>query len=145
MGAPVAPGHRVSLDVPPQSLVHPLWFPPRVWSDGLSPSPPQESMQAYVTNVYNSVVEELTLEKKRRFIAVEQEYFRLWWDGVASDEQKGQVMVPSGCPYQAAESRCPGGPGDDPSGSSWVMLCVTRSGLHRPGGPNCTELCPGSI
>nr|XP_025145440.1 epididymis-specific alpha-mannosidase-like isoform X1 [Bubalus bubalis] len=51
----------------------------------------QENMQAYVTNVYNSVVEELTLEKKRRFIAVEQEYFRLWWDGVASDEQKGQV------------------------------------------------------
>ncbi|CAN0481946.1 unnamed protein product [Rangifer tarandus platyrhynchus] len=51
----------------------------------------QESMQAYVTNVYNSVVEELTLEKKRRFIAVEQEYFRLWWDGVASDGQKGQV------------------------------------------------------
>ncbi|XP_061001133.1 epididymis-specific alpha-mannosidase-like isoform X2 [Dama dama] len=51
----------------------------------------QESMQAYVTNVYNTVVEELTLEKKRRFIAVEQEYLRLWWDGVASDEQKGQV------------------------------------------------------
>ncbi|KAB0343916.1 hypothetical protein FD754_020842 [Muntiacus muntjak] len=46
----------------------------------------QESMQAYVTNVYNTVVEELTLEKKRRFIAVEQEYFRLWWDGVASDD-----------------------------------------------------------
>ncbi|XP_069451160.1 epididymis-specific alpha-mannosidase-like [Ovis canadensis] len=51
----------------------------------------QESMQAYVTNVYNSVVEALTLEKKRKFIAVEQEYFRLWWDGVASDGQKGQV------------------------------------------------------
>ncbi|XP_010852848.1 PREDICTED: epididymis-specific alpha-mannosidase-like [Bison bison bison] len=51
----------------------------------------QESMQAYVTNVYNSVVEALTLEKKRRFIAVEQEYFRLWWDGVASDWQKRKV------------------------------------------------------
>ncbi|KAI4542711.1 hypothetical protein MG293_006837 [Ovis ammon polii] len=51
----------------------------------------QESMQVYVTNVYNSVVEELTLEKKRRFIAVEQEYFRLWWDGIASDGQKSQV------------------------------------------------------
>ncbi|KAG5207876.1 hypothetical protein JEQ12_017640 [Ovis aries] len=51
----------------------------------------QESMQAYVTNVYNSVVEELILERRRRFIAVEQEYFRLWWDGVASDKQKGQV------------------------------------------------------
>ena len=116
------PGHRVSLDVPPRSLVHALWFPPRGWSDGLSPSPLQESMQAYVTNVYNSVVEELTLEKKRRFIAVEQEYFRLWWDGVASEEQKGQVTLPSGGPHQADESRCPGGPGDDPSGSSWVVL-----------------------
>uniref|UniRef100_A0AC11BCQ7 Uncharacterized protein n=1 Tax=Ovis aries TaxID=9940 RepID=A0AC11BCQ7_SHEEP len=51
----------------------------------------QESMQAYVTNVYNSVVEELILERRRRFITVEQEYFRLWWDGVASDKQKGQV------------------------------------------------------
>ena len=113
-GAPVAPTHHVSLDVPPRSLVHALWFPPRVWSDGLSPSPPQESMQAYVTNVYNSVVEELILEKKRRFIAVEQVYFRLWWDGVASDKQKGQVMLPSGRPRQAAESRCLGSPGDDP-------------------------------
>ena len=79
-------------------------------------------MQAYVTNIYNTVVEELTLEKKRRFIAVEQEYFRLWWDGVASEEQKGQVTLPSGGPHQADESRCPGGPGDDPSGSSWVVL-----------------------
>uniref|UniRef100_A0A4W2D2S1 Alpha-mannosidase n=1 Tax=Bos indicus x Bos taurus TaxID=30522 RepID=A0A4W2D2S1_BOBOX len=51
----------------------------------------QENMQAYVTNVYNSVVEALTLEKKRRFIAVEQEYFRLWWDGVASHWQKRKV------------------------------------------------------
>ncbi|XDB51620.1 hypothetical protein AB1E18_005174 [Capra hircus] len=51
----------------------------------------QENMQAYVTNVYNSMVEALTLEKKRRFIVVEQEYFQLWWDGVASDTQKGQV------------------------------------------------------
>ena len=89
----MAPRHRVSLDVPPRSLVDALWFPPRGWNDGLSPSPLQESMQAYVTNVYNSVVEELTLEKKRRFIAVEQEYFRLWWDGVASEEQKGQVTL----------------------------------------------------
>lgn len=144
-GVSVDPGHRVSLDVPPQSLVHALWFPPRGWSDGLSPSPLQESMQAYVTNVYNSVVEELTLEKKRRFIAVEQEYFRLWWDGVASEEQKGQVTVLSGGSHQAAESRCPGGPGVDPSGSSWVVLCVARAGLHRPGGPNPAELCPGSV
>ena len=145
MGAPVAPGHRVSLDVPPQSLVHPLWFPPRVWSDGLSPSPPQESMQAYVTNVYNSVVEELTLEKKRRFIIVEQEYFRLWWDGVASDKQKGQVTLPSGSPHQADESRCPRGPRDDPSGSSWVVLHEARAGLHKPGGHNPAGLCTGSV
>ena len=141
----MAPGHRVSLDVPPRSLVHALWFPPRVWNDGLSPSPPQESMQAYVTNVYNSVVEELILERRHRFIAVEQVYFRLWWDGVASDGQKSQVMLPSGDPRQAAESRCPGGPRDNSAGSSWVILCVTRPGLHRPGGPNRAELCPGSI
>lgn len=75
----------------------------------VSPLPtPEESMQAYVTNVYNSVVEALTLEKKRKFIAVEQEYFRLWWDGVTSDGQKGQVTLPSGRAHQADESGCPG-------------------------------------
>nr|XP_020766351.1 epididymis-specific alpha-mannosidase-like [Odocoileus virginianus texanus] len=70
-----------------------IWGRPdgNVWVPGSCVPCAQESMQAYVTNVYNSVVEELTLEKKRRFIAVEQEYFRLWWDGVASDRQKGQV------------------------------------------------------
>eukprot|EP00071_Canis_lupus_P039188 XP_022272745.1 epididymis-specific alpha-mannosidase-like isoform X1 [Canis lupus familiaris] len=31
------------------------------------------------------------LQKQRRFIAVEQEYFRLWWDGIASYRQKRQV------------------------------------------------------
>nr|XP_035150014.2 epididymis-specific alpha-mannosidase isoform X1 [Callithrix jacchus]XP_035150015.2 epididymis-specific alpha-mannosidase isoform X1 [Callithrix jacchus] len=51
----------------------------------------QESMQAYAANVYTSVVEELTRGQQRRFIAVEQEFFRLWWDGVASDQQKHQV------------------------------------------------------
>uniref|UniRef100_A0A452VDV2 Alpha-mannosidase n=1 Tax=Ursus maritimus TaxID=29073 RepID=A0A452VDV2_URSMA len=51
----------------------------------------QESLRAYAANVYTSVVEELTLRKHRRFIAVEQEYFRLWWDGIASDRQKRQV------------------------------------------------------
>ena len=102
-------------------------------------------MQAYVTNVYNSVVEELTLEKKRRFIIVEQEYFRLWWDGVASDKQKGQVTLPSGSPHQADESRCPRGPGDDPSGSSWVVLHEARAVLHKPGGHNPARLCPGSV
>ncbi|XP_070469417.1 epididymis-specific alpha-mannosidase isoform X1 [Equus przewalskii] len=51
----------------------------------------QESMQAYAANVYTSVVEELARKKKRRFILVEQEFFRLWWDGLASDKQKRQV------------------------------------------------------
>ncbi|XP_004396300.1 PREDICTED: epididymis-specific alpha-mannosidase [Odobenus rosmarus divergens] len=51
----------------------------------------QESLRAYAANVYTSVVEELMLQKHRRFIAVEQEYFRLWWDGIASDRQKHQV------------------------------------------------------
>nr|XP_035960565.1 epididymis-specific alpha-mannosidase [Halichoerus grypus] len=51
----------------------------------------QESLRAYAANVYTSVVEELMLQNHRRFIAVEQEYFRLWWDGIASDRQKRQV------------------------------------------------------
>ncbi|XP_059228156.1 epididymis-specific alpha-mannosidase-like [Mustela nigripes] len=51
----------------------------------------QESPWAYAANVYTSVVQELMLQKHRRFIAVEQEYFRLWWDGIASDRQKRQV------------------------------------------------------
>uniref|UniRef100_A0A8D1VJJ0 Alpha-mannosidase n=3 Tax=Sus scrofa TaxID=9823 RepID=A0A8D1VJJ0_PIG len=51
----------------------------------------QESMQVYVPDVYNSVVEALTRGKRRRFIAVEQEYFRLWWDGFASAKRKQQV------------------------------------------------------
>ncbi|KAM6221799.1 epididymis-specific alpha-mannosidase [Rhynchocyon petersi] len=51
----------------------------------------QESMRAYAANVYTSVVEELTRRPQRRFIAVEQEFFRLWWTGVASEEQKRQV------------------------------------------------------
>ncbi|XP_058157218.1 epididymis-specific alpha-mannosidase [Dasypus novemcinctus] len=51
----------------------------------------QESMRAYAANVYSSVVEELARGPRRRFIAVEQEFFRLWWGRVASDEQKCQV------------------------------------------------------
>ncbi|XP_072802621.1 epididymis-specific alpha-mannosidase-like [Vicugna pacos] len=51
----------------------------------------QESMRAYVANVYTSVAEELTLKEQRRFIAVEQEFFRLWWDGIASHKQRRQV------------------------------------------------------
>uniref|UniRef100_A0A3B3C4Z9 Mannosidase, alpha, class 2B, member 2 n=1 Tax=Oryzias melastigma TaxID=30732 RepID=A0A3B3C4Z9_ORYME len=52
----------------------------------------QESMHAYAANVYSSVTEELSKVKERRFIAVEQEFFRLWWDTVASDLQKKQVQ-----------------------------------------------------
>ncbi|KAM4537434.1 epididymis-specific alpha-mannosidase [Odontesthes bonariensis] len=51
----------------------------------------QESMHAYAANVYTSVTEELSKVKERRFIAVEQEFFRLWWDTVASDSHKKQV------------------------------------------------------
>ncbi|XP_069488092.1 epididymis-specific alpha-mannosidase isoform X2 [Ambystoma mexicanum] len=52
----------------------------------------QESMVAYAANVYTSVVEELTKGKQRKFIAVEQEFFRLWWDTVATEEQKQQNL-----------------------------------------------------
>lgn len=48
-------------------------------------------MHAYAANVYSSVTEELTRAKHRKFIAVEQEFFRLWWDSVATDKQKKQV------------------------------------------------------
>lgn len=48
-------------------------------------------MHAYAANVYTSVVEELMKENHRKFIAVEQEFFRLWWDTVATDVQKQQV------------------------------------------------------
>ncbi|XP_010640224.2 epididymis-specific alpha-mannosidase [Fukomys damarensis] len=51
----------------------------------------QESMRAYAANVYSTVVTELARGQQRRFIAVEQEFFRLWWDGVASQRQKQQV------------------------------------------------------
>ncbi|XP_044152144.1 epididymis-specific alpha-mannosidase [Bufo gargarizans] len=51
----------------------------------------QESMHAYAANVYTTVVEELIKAKHRRFIVVEQEFFRLWWDTVAGEFQKQQV------------------------------------------------------
>ncbi|XP_029310371.1 LOW QUALITY PROTEIN: epididymis-specific alpha-mannosidase-like [Cottoperca gobio] len=51
----------------------------------------QESMHAYAANVYTSVTEELSKGEGRRFIAVEQEFFRLWWDTVATDSHKKQV------------------------------------------------------
>lgn len=50
-------------------------------------------MHAYAGNVYTSVSEELSKDKDRRFIAVEQEFFRLWWDHVATDTHKKQVMM----------------------------------------------------
>ncbi|XP_038586701.1 epididymis-specific alpha-mannosidase [Micropterus salmoides] len=52
----------------------------------------QESMHAYAANVYTSVTEELSKAEDRRFIAVEQEFFRLWWDTVATDSHKRQVQ-----------------------------------------------------
>lgn len=48
-------------------------------------------MRAYAANVYTTVVAELARGQQRRFIAVEQEFFRLWWDSVASEQQKHQV------------------------------------------------------
>ncbi|XP_077136225.1 epididymis-specific alpha-mannosidase [Ranitomeya variabilis] len=51
----------------------------------------QESMHAYAANVYTTVVEELMKAKYRKFIVVEQEFFRLWWDMVAGEVQKQQV------------------------------------------------------
>ncbi|GCC27351.1 hypothetical protein chiPu_0005775 [Chiloscyllium punctatum] len=51
----------------------------------------QESMHAYAANVYTTVVEELVKGKQHKFIVVEQEFFRLWWDKVATDAQKEQV------------------------------------------------------
>lgn len=53
----------------------------------------QESMHAYAANVYTSVTEELWKAEDRRFIAVEQEFFRLWWDTVATDSHKKKVRT----------------------------------------------------
>lgn len=50
-------------------------------------------MHAYAANVYTSVSEEISKAKDRRFIAVEQEFFRLWWDTVAKDSHKKQVRT----------------------------------------------------
>uniref|UniRef100_A0A4W2HU61 Glycoside hydrolase family 38 central domain-containing protein n=1 Tax=Bos indicus x Bos taurus TaxID=30522 RepID=A0A4W2HU61_BOBOX len=56
-----------------------------------TPHSSPRNTQAYVTTVYTSVVEDLTRNKQHRFIIVDQEFFRLWWDGVASAKQKVQV------------------------------------------------------
>lgn len=50
-------------------------------------------MHAYAANVYTTVTEELSKANDRRFIAVEQEFFRLWWDTVATDSHKRQVSA----------------------------------------------------
>lgn len=50
-------------------------------------------MHAYAANVYTTVTEELSKGVERRFIAVEQEFFRLWWDTTATDTLKRQVRV----------------------------------------------------
>lgn len=65
-----------------------------VWCDVVPP--PQESLLAYVANVYTSVVQELMLRKHRCFITVEQEYFSLQWNGITSDRQKHQVLLSAG-------------------------------------------------
>lgn len=52
-------------------------------------------MHAYAANVYTTVTEQLSTTVERRFIAVEQEFFRLWWDTVATDTLKRQVRVRS--------------------------------------------------
>ncbi|OCT99309.1 epididymis-specific alpha-mannosidase isoform X2 [Xenopus laevis] len=51
----------------------------------------QESMHAYAANVYTTVVEELIRGDRRRFIVVEQEFFRLWWKLFAGNVEKQQV------------------------------------------------------
>ncbi|KAG5207831.1 hypothetical protein JEQ12_017595 [Ovis aries] len=83
-GVGASPGSVVSQDDPD---VKQLWLHP----GGSLPGGRQESMQAYVTKVHTSVVEELTRNKQHRFIILDQEFLRLWWDGVASAKQKLQV------------------------------------------------------
>ncbi|XP_053528394.1 epididymis-specific alpha-mannosidase [Artibeus jamaicensis] len=51
----------------------------------------EENMRAYAASTHTTVVQALTLRKHRRFVLAEQEYFRLWWDGVASEMQKQQI------------------------------------------------------
>ncbi|XP_038045982.1 epididymis-specific alpha-mannosidase-like isoform X2 [Patiria miniata] len=53
----------------------------------------QESVEAYAMDVYTTVVANLAKDRNRRFIAVEQEFFRLWWTTVASDMQKKQTHL----------------------------------------------------
>ena len=93
-------------------------------------------MQAYVTDVYASVVEDLTRNEQHRFIIVDQEFFRLWWDGVASAKQKLQVTLPSRVvPTRQLREDGLGGPSDDPSGSSRDSALCGQAVLYKPGGP----------
>ncbi|KAM5340310.1 epididymis-specific alpha-mannosidase [Glossophaga mutica] len=51
----------------------------------------KENMRAYAASTHTTVAQALSRGKHRRFVLAEQEYFRLWWDGVASETQKQQV------------------------------------------------------
>lgn len=63
-------------------------------------------MHAYAANVYTSVTEELSKAEDRRFIAVEQEFFRLWWDTVATDSHKRQVRTRNGSILRTDTKKC---------------------------------------
>ncbi|XP_054995952.1 epididymis-specific alpha-mannosidase [Sorex araneus] len=50
----------------------------------------QDDMETYL-DIYSSVVKALMEVPERKFIVVEQEYFRQWWDNLATAEEKDQV------------------------------------------------------
>ncbi|XP_055988674.1 epididymis-specific alpha-mannosidase-like [Sorex fumeus] len=52
--------------------------------------PAQDDMATYL-DIYSSAVTALMQAPERRFIVAEQEYFRLWWDNVATAKEKDQV------------------------------------------------------
>lgn len=93
-------------------------------------------MQAYVTDVYASVVEDLTRNEQHRFIIVDQEFFRLWWDGVASAKQKLQVTLPSRVvPTRQRREDGLGVPVMTLQEAPRTVLSVARAVLGKPGGP----------
>ena len=73
-------------------------------------------MHAYAANVYSSVTEELSKAGDRRFIAVEQEFFRLWWDTVATDSHKKQVRTGDGSIDQIMQD---------------CIICIDKSQVNR--------------
>lgn len=93
-------------------------------------------MQAHVTDVYASVVEDLTCNEQHRFIIVDQEFFRLWWDDVASAKQKLQVTLPSRVvPTRQLREDGLGVPVMTLQEASRTVLSVARVVLCKPGGP----------